>query len=310
MIVDLGMAAAWGQPSRNSRGVRVRFARVLPSALGAVLLVSFVPQLYAQEPVSAATGLATSDLADRLSDAPLPTRAFETSLDLPRGDGRRTLGRFVPNLGRNLVGVFSRDNLKPLVWGLAASGVSRLGDNTIKTRLEGKAEDFGVAGQGFGGATVMAPLALSFFTAGRFASDTRFRAASYDVGQALIVTGLYTDILKRAANRTRPDFSNNKSFPSGHTSNAFALATVVNAHYGRKAGAAAYAVAGLVGASRIERNKHYLSDVVAGAALGVIVGRTVTREDGEPLRGQKHFSLGPSFAPSGAGVGIGLSVDF
>jgi membrane-associated phospholipid phosphatase len=183
-------------------------------------------------------------------------------------------------------------------------------DDSLKSRLQGRAEEFGEAGQNFGGVTIMAPLAVSFFTAGRFASDTRFRAASYDVGQAFVVTAAYTEILKRAASRTRPDLSNSKSFPSGHTSNAFALAAVVDAHYGKKTGLAAYAMAGLVGVSRIERNKHHLSDVIAGAALGVIVGRTVTREDGEPVRGQKRFSLAPSFSPSGDGVGVGLSVDF
>ncbi len=231
-------------------------------------------------------------------------------LDAPRGDGRRTLGRFVPNLGRNFVGVFSKDNLRPFAVGLAAAGAGSLLDDTLKARFQGRAEEFGEAGQSFGGVTVMAPLALTAFAAGRFANDTRFRAATYDMGQAFVVTAAYTEILKRAASRTRPDLSNSKSFPSGHTSNAFALATVVSSHYGRKAGVAAYALAGLVGVSRIERDKHYLSDVVAGAALGVIVGRTATREDGEPLRGRKRFSLGPSFAPSGGGVGVGFSVDF
>lgn len=251
-------------------------------AVSALLFVSFAPRLAAQEVL----------------------------VDAPRGDGRRTMGRFVPNLGRNFVGVFSGSNLKPFAIGLAAAGAGRLFDDAVKNHFQGRAEEFGEAGQSFGGVTVMAPLALTAFAAGRFTTDTRFRAATYDVGQAFVVTAAYTEILKRAASRTRPDLSNSKSFPSGHTSNAFALATVVNSHYGKKAGLAAYALAGLVGVSRIERDKHYLSDVVAGAALGVVVGRSVTRKDGEGIAGEKHFSLGPSFAPSGGGVGIGVSVDF
>lgn len=278
----------------------------MPALFSAFVLASSV----AAQDAPSAPSLGNPDLSDVLIGDPLVSSAFGDGLDAPRGDGRRTMGRFVPNLGRNFIGVFSKDNLKPLALGLAATGAGSLLDDTLKTHLPGRAEEFGEAGQSFGGVTVMTPLALTLFTAGRFSSDTRFRAATYDMGQAFIVNAAYTEILKRAASRTRPDLSNSLSFPSGHTSNVFAMATVVNAHYGKKAGFAAYAVAGLVGASRLERNKHHLSDVIAGAALGVIVGRTATRKDGEPLRGQKRFSLGPSFAPSGGGVGVGFSVDF
>ena len=61
--------------------------------------------------------------------------------------------------------------------------------------------------------------------------------------------------------------------PSGHTSHSFAVAAVANELYGHTVGTAAYMLAGLVAASRIHDNKHYLSDVIVGAGLGTIIGR-------------------------------------
>jgi membrane-associated phospholipid phosphatase len=130
------------------------------------------------------------------------------------------------------------------------------------------------------------------------------------MAQALIVNSAYTYALKRTVGRTRPDGSDNQSFPSGHASDAFALATVVNAHFGPKAGIPAYLAAGAVGFSRVSKNVHNLSDVLAGATLGYIVGRTVVREDGQAPRKKTHFQLVPAAPPTGTGVGAGVSIDW
>ena len=47
----------------------------------------------------------------------------------------------------------------------------------------------------------MAPLALGLFAAGRATADTRFRGVTYDLAQATLVSGLYTEVLKRAVGR-------------------------------------------------------------------------------------------------------------
>lgn len=226
------------------------------------------------------------------------------------GDGRRTTGRFVKNLGRNVVGVFSRENLVPLLAGAALTGAATTFDSGTQRLVTGKVEDLGEIGASAGTLSTIAPLTVALFAGGRASGDSRFRAATYDIAQATLVTGLYTGILKTAVGRTRPDGSDNKSFPSGHTSNAFAWATVASHHYGPKVGIPAYAIAGLIGASRIESDKHHLSDVVAGAALGMIVGRTVAREDGEPVRRQKKLSFVPMADAHGGGVGAGVSFQF
>lgn len=64
--------------------------------------------------------------------------------------------------------------------------------------------------------------------------------------------------------------------PSGHTTASFTSAAVLEAHFGWKAGVPAFAMASFVGWSRIRDHEHFLTDVVVGAAIGVVAGRTVT----------------------------------
>jgi membrane-associated phospholipid phosphatase len=243
--------------------------------------------------------------------SPLPPAPDDLSRFLPRDtseDGRRTMAAFPKNLGRSLVGVFSKDNLRPLAFGLAATGVGWRFDQTAKSAIAGRADDLGQTGAKVGGLTVMAPVTLGLFAAGRFAHDGTFRAFSYDATQAVLVNGIYTELIKKAVSRTRPDGSDRLSFPSGHASSAFALATVAQQHYGFKVGVPSYVAASAIGLSRIERDKHYLSDVLAGATLGVIAGRTVVRTNGEPVGRHRTLFLTPMTDPQGTGVGVGASV--
>ncbi len=85
------------------------------------------------------------------------------------------------------------------------------------------------------------------------------------------ITAGLTGVLKVGVGRLRPDGHDHRSFPSGHTSSAFAWATFVWQRYGWQWGLPAYAVAGFVGLSRIQDDRHYLTDVLAGALLGTAV---------------------------------------
>jgi membrane-associated phospholipid phosphatase len=69
----------------------------------------------------------------------------------------------------------------------------------------------------------------------------------------------------------------NSSFPSGHTTVAFAAATVYAMEYRNKplVSILAYSAASLIGMSRITENKHWATDVVVGAAIGYLTGRLV-----------------------------------
>lgn len=209
----------------------------------------------------------------------------------PPGDGRRTLGRLLPNLGRGVVGVFDRDSLGPLVVGTMATGLAAIYDDDVADFIADPEHDFG---QAVGDATqpaIVGGIALGVFVGGRFAENPRFRAMSYDLLDAFVINWAYTATLKRVVGRERPNGQDNKSFPSGHSSTAFAVAAVAEQHYGWKVGVPAYTLASVVAVSRLQRNKHYLSDVVAGAAVGYIVGRTVVRVNGEPLGSRPGVAL-------------------
>src|SRR6476659_8916948 len=93
--------------------------------------------------------------------------------------------------------------------------------------------------------------------------------------QAQLVSGLVTQSVKYAVNRTRPD-GGHHSFPSGHSSATFATATVLERHFGWRIGVPAYALAGYVATSRLSENQHFASDVIFGAASGIVSGRAMT----------------------------------
>lgn len=83
--------------------------------------------------------------------------------------------------------------------------------------------------------------------------------------------------LKKAFPEWRPDHSDRQSFPSGHTSGAFAAATSIFIREGDGAGIPALAVATFVGLARVKADKHHWYDVVAGAAIGTGSGFLITR---------------------------------
>jgi membrane-associated phospholipid phosphatase len=242
-----------------------------------------------------------------------PESAPSPPVDRPRpDDGRRTGGRFLANFGRDTVGVFSSDNLAPFLVSAAVSGGGAFFDDNVKRYFaaQRRAQWLGNAGDQLGQAYVIGPMAAALFGAGRLASSQRFRDATYDIAQVTLVAVTYTTILKYATHRPRPDGSDKLSFPSGHTSNAFAWATVGAHYYGWKLGVPGYLVAGLIGVSRMEIRAHHLSDVLAGAGIGYIVGRTAVRRDGEPLPGKPRVHLAPGLDPRGAGAGLALTVSF
>lgn len=80
-------------------------------------------------------------------------------------------------------------------------------------------------------------------------------------------------ILKRYTHQLRPDGSNYYSFPSGHTAQAFAAATFLSQEYKDRLPwmpYAAYGMASSVGLMRMANNRHYISDVLLGAGIGIL----------------------------------------
>ena len=89
--------------------------------------------------------------------------------------------------------------------------------------------------------------------------------------ESIAVTQAITQTLKMTVKRERPNQSDSHSFPSGHSSSVFALATSLNSIYGWKVGMPAFVCASIVGAQRISSSSHYLTDVATGALIGYLV---------------------------------------
>jgi membrane-associated phospholipid phosphatase len=106
-----------------------------------------------------------------------------------------------------------------------------------------------------------------------------------------------TYALKAAVDKTRPDGSDNESFPSGHSSVAFQGAAFIGKRYGLKYGIPAYLGATFVAWSRVESDNHYTVDVVAGAAIGILSSLVFTK----PYKG---FVVTPMADNGFYGVGI------
>ena len=91
---------------------------------------------------------------------------------------------------------------------------------------------------------------------------------------SIILTQLVVNSLKLACGVLRPDESNFFFFPSGHTATAFMTATLLYKEYGFKSvwvGIVAYAAAIITGMTRILNNRHWMIDVIVGAALGILL---------------------------------------
>ena len=125
---------------------------------------------------------------------------------------------------------------------------------------------------------------LGFLGYGLIGRDDRAKAVAFDAFVSSIVASkIVTPVLKSAIGRDRPnvttdafDFGGGSAFPSNHATQAFAVASVIAAHYeSRWVDAAAYGLATLVGVARVHDHAHWLSDAVAGAAIGTVTGRFI-----------------------------------
>ena len=135
--------------------------------------------------------------------------------------------------------------------------------------------------------------------------------ASGSVAAALVQPALAEAVGRPRPRKGRPahsfdPFSGSISFPSGHTTAAFAAASVIATEYAHPAvGIAAYGLASAVGVARMYAGAHFLSDVVAAGLLGTAVGRSVARF-GQAYRAE--LRLVP--VPGGDDAALVVSVPF
>lgn len=162
--------------------------------------------------------------------------------------------------------------------------------------------------------------AAGFYLVGWAARKDEVRATGADALSASLVSGLLVTTLKYTLGRARPyqelgnnsfkPFSGRESFPSGHTTEGFTVASVIAAHYPDTwVQITAYGLATLGGLSRIEHDVHWTSDVLAGALIGTTIGRAVTwtnQRERARAAGRLKIALAPDLRPGYRGLQLGL----
>ena len=204
-------------------------------------------------------------------------------------------GRFVRDVLSDYKNFFS---VETAVWlsigGGAALGVHQA-DHSIANWAQTTTPSL-PGGTYYGSQAVQIPVAIIWWIAGSAAGSENQASTGRDLLRAQLSVASWTYAFKFATNRTRPN-GMPRSFPSGHASTSFAIAAVLEEHFGWKAGLPALLAAAYTGVSRIAQNEHWASDVVFGAALGMAAGRTVTIR----LRNTK-VSVAPVSVPKGGGI--------
>jgi membrane-associated phospholipid phosphatase len=202
---------------------------------------------------------------------------------------------FLADVGRDYAAWFTTDAARTLAIGSAAALAAHYGDTPV---VDGNPfEDLtqiSEGGQQYGNLTIQLPLAVGWWVVGSTLDDNRHAEAGRDLVRAQISALSWTYAIKYTVGRTRPN-GDPRSFPSGHTSASFATATVLQRHYGWKVGLPFYALGAYTAASRIADDKHWTSDVVMGAVVGITAGRAVTMR-----MGGRNVRLAPAAAPGGA----------
>jgi len=144
-----------------------------------------------------------------------------------------------------------------------------------------------------------------FFISGLALENPKAKDVAFDALAANLIAGnIVTPAFKEICGRYRPSesgkvynfrpFSGHDSFPSGHTTRAFAVASVIATHYDHLwVKITSYGIASMVGLARIEHNVHFASDVAAGALIGTAIGRGIVHFN-QAKRGQtraEEFSI-------------------
>lgn len=122
--------------------------------------------------------------------------------------------------------------------------------------------------------------------------------------KSFATTVALTEGLKYSVQETRPN-GGSHSFPSGHTSVAFQSATFIQERYGSEWGIPAYALASLVGYSRVHDKEHYTKDVVAGGLIGFGASHYFTTR----LTGSSHALVVPSVEPHGMSLTLWTPIE-
>ena len=195
-----------------------------------------------------------------------------------------------------------------LAIGGAAAAAAHPADENVNRHIVGSAAVAGFfkPGKWIGAAYVQGAAALGLYVVGRYMlphadggpKTNKVSHLGFDLLRALAVSQAMTHGIKAAVRRDRPT-GECCAFPSGHASPAFATASVLERHLGYRGAWPTFVIATYVATSRLHDNRHYLSDVLFGASLGIASGWTVVGR-----HGRSSYALTPVAVPGGMMVSI------
>ena len=208
----------------------------------------------------------------------------------PRHTGIKAM---VKDLADDFTHLASKQNLFWVgIGGGLALAAHPADDNVNRAMVDSSAaRNFFRFGKYLGESYTLFPVAATVYVVGRTKDEPKVSHVGMDLIESLVMSEALTQAVKYTTRRQRPDGSGKNSFPSGHAADTFAFATALERHLGWKGAVPAYIFASYVAISRLPDNRHWLSDTVFGAGVGIIAGRTVTRHGREypvavyPVRG-------------------------
>ena len=225
---------------------------------------------------------------------------------------------------------FDNDDILLASLVVAATGATMSIENQVRadvSKMHNKSFDkFNVVTEHFGRPIYGSILSGFLYSTGLIFHDKYVKETGQMLAEAIIANGIYTEVLKITLGRARPftnepntdiDFlefeleTNENSLPSGHTSTAFTIATVLSERLDNiYASVTLYSLASLTAYQRIYSDVHWLSDIVLGAALGTFIGLKIVKLHETPQTSTERYSfkLYPQINPNG--YGIGFSMDF
>lgn len=243
--------------------------------------------------------------------------ADDTSGPPPRKTLREALRTFASD-GRYLVTFPGRSSAKGawLTAGVvAATALTINRDGEIRAEVlesdSRSADRIARKFEPFGRYEVEAAALGTLYWIGRLRGDGRVVSTAATAFESYLWAGIITSVSKGAFGRERPGlgseegrfFAGDTIFPSGHTARSFAIAAVLADRHGRRAAFIAFPVAALIGLSTIQEDRHWASDVIAGAGLGLAIGRGIAarhRAPPDPGRAGAPGDAAPRRRPGGA----------
>lgn len=213
---------------------------------------------------------------------------------------------------------------------LSATAISFSLDHPVREGVSkihsGSVDQVGRLAEKFGNPRYGLALSGAIYLTGYFSENKEIRKTGLMLLEGIFMNGLITEGLKVMIGRSRPhnnegnfdiDFmhmeadDNDHSLPSGHTSTVFTIATILSNRIGNPyITAVLYSAAGLTAFQRIQKDHHWISDTIFGAALGTVVGLKVIKLNSEINSSSEDLSLNIFPQIGTRSYSVNLSVNF